>query len=86
MAEIRIGISGWTYPPWRRVFYPLKLRQKNELAYASSKFRSIEVNGTFYGNQKPDSFLRWVQATPEDFVFSVKAPEIHYPYSAFAGC
>jgi uncharacterized protein YecE (DUF72 family) len=74
MTEIRIGISGWTYPPWRKVFYPEKLRQKDELAYASSKFRTIEINGTFYGTQNPASYLKWYAATPDDFVFSVKAP------------
>jgi uncharacterized protein YecE (DUF72 family) len=73
-AVTRIGISGWTYPPWRGVFYPKGLRQKDELAYAASKFRTIEINGTFYGSQKPDSFLRWRETTPDDFVFSVKAP------------
>lgn len=71
---IRIGISGWTYPPWRGVFYPKGLRQKDELSYAASKFNTIEINGTFYGRQKPASFLHWREATPEDFVFSVKAP------------
>jgi uncharacterized protein YecE (DUF72 family) len=74
MAQIRIGISGWTYPLWRGVFYPEKLRQKDELSYAASKFRTIEINGTFYGTQKPASYLKWYEATPEDFVFSVKAP------------
>jgi uncharacterized protein YecE (DUF72 family) len=74
MCDIRIGISGWTYPPWRGVFYPEKLRRKDELAYASSKFRTIEINGTFYGSQKPDSFLKWYETTPKDFIFSVKAP------------
>ena len=74
VAQIRIGISGWTYPPWRGVFYPEKLRQKDELGYAASKFRTIEINGTFYGTQKPASYLKWFEATPEDFVFSVKAP------------
>jgi uncharacterized protein YecE (DUF72 family) len=74
MPETRIGISGWTYPPWRGVFYPAKLRQKDELAYASAQFRTIEINGTFYGTQNPASFLKWFEATPEDFVFSVKAP------------
>lgn len=74
MAQIRIGISGWTYPPWRGVFYPEKLRQKDELAYAASKFRTIEINGTFYGTQKPPSFLKWFEAVPEDFMFSLKAP------------
>ena len=74
VAQIRIGISGWTYPPWRGVFYPEKLRQKDELGYAASKFRTIEINGTFYGTQKPASYLKWFEATPKDFVFSVKAP------------
>jgi uncharacterized protein YecE (DUF72 family) len=74
VAQIRIGISGWTYPPWRGVFYPEKLRQKDELGYAASKFRTIEINGTFYGTQKPASYLKWFEAAPKDFVFSVKAP------------
>ena len=73
-AAIRIGISGWTYPPWRGVFYPEGLVQKQELAYASSVFRAIEINGTFYGMQTPDSFGRWAEETPDDFVFTVKAP------------
>ena len=71
---IRVGISGWTYPPWRGKFYPKGLRQKDELAYAAGKFRSIEVNGTFYGLQKPESFAAWATQVPEHFVFSVKAP------------
>ena len=71
---IRVGISGWTYPPWRGAFYPKGLRQKDELAYAAGKFRSIEVNGTFYGLQRPESFAAWAAQVPEDFVFSVKAP------------
>lgn len=74
MATVRIGISGWTYAPWRGVFYPEKLRQKDELAFAASKFKTIEINGTFYGTQSPASFRQWHDATPEDFVFSVKAP------------
>ncbi len=68
---IRIGISGWTYPPWRGVFYPKGLPQKNELAFAASQFRTIEINGTFYGLQRPESFSALVDATPDDFVFSV---------------
>ncbi len=71
---IRVGISGWTYPPWRGTFYPKGLRQKDELAFAAGKFRSIEVNGTFYGLQRPESFAQWAAQVPEDFVFSVKAP------------
>jgi uncharacterized protein YecE (DUF72 family) len=73
-GEIRVGISGWTYPPWRGVFFPEGVRQKDELAYAARRFRTIEVNGTFYGLQKPESFARWRAETPADFVFSVKAP------------
>lgn len=73
-AEVRIGISGWTYKPWRGSFYPKGLTQKRELAHAASIFRSIEVNGTFYGMQKPDSFARWADETPGGFVFAVKAP------------
>lgn len=73
-GTIRIGISGWTYAHWRGVFYPDGLRQKDELSFAARRFRSIEINGTFYGLQRPESFARWREATPEGFVFSVKAP------------
>jgi uncharacterized protein YecE (DUF72 family) len=69
---VRIGISGWTYPPWRGVFFPPGLKQKQELPYAASRFRTIEVNGTFYGLQRPEAFAAWADAVPEDFVFSVK--------------
>ncbi|MEO7100651.1 MAG: DUF72 domain-containing protein [Luteolibacter sp.] len=72
MKEIRIGISGWTYPPWRGEFYPKKLPQRRELEYASRQVNSIEINGTFYGMQKPSSFQQWDAATPDDFVFSIK--------------
>src|SRR6266403_2193182 len=71
-GEIRIGISGWRYAPWRGVFYPKGLRQKDELAYAAGKFPSIEINGTFYSLQRPELFAAWHAATPPDFVFSVK--------------
>jgi uncharacterized protein YecE (DUF72 family) len=77
MAEpgtVRIGISGWRYPPWRGVFYPPKLPQKRELAYAANIFRSIEINGTFYSLQRPEYFEAWAAETPDDFVFSVKGP------------
>jgi uncharacterized protein YecE (DUF72 family) len=73
-GQIRIGISGWRYPPWRGVFYPKDLRQKDELAFASRTFRSIEINGTFYSLQRPANFAAWFADTPDDFVFSVKAP------------
>ncbi len=71
---IRIGISGWTYPPWRGVFYPKGLAQRKELEFASRQVSSIEINGTFYGLQRPAAFEAWAAAVPEDFVFSVKAP------------
>ncbi len=71
-ADIRIGISGWTYKPWRGDFYPEGLPHKRELAHASSIFNSIEVNGTFYGLQRPKAFADWAEATPADFVFAVK--------------
>jgi len=70
---IRVGISGWTYAPWRGIFYPKKLAQKNELPYASSVLSTIEINGTFYGLQRPKSFEKWYSLTPPGFVFSVKA-------------
>src|ERR1700692_2504075 len=73
-VDIRIGISGWTYPPWRGVFYPKELKQQDELCFAGRQFRTIEINGTFYGLQKPNSFDAWRDNTPEGFVFSVKAP------------
>ena len=73
-GKVRIGISGWTYKPWRGVFYPEDLKQKLELEYASRTFNSIEINGTFYSLQRPPSFERWAAETPDDFVFSVKAP------------
>jgi uncharacterized protein YecE (DUF72 family) len=71
---IRVGIAGWTYEPWRGVFYPKGLKRQQELEYAASQFRSIEINGTFYGMQKPASFAHWADQVPADFVFSVKAP------------
>jgi uncharacterized protein YecE (DUF72 family) len=71
-GDIRIGISGWRYAPWRGVFYPKGLRQKDELAYAAGKFATIEINGTFYSLQRPEQFAAWHAATPRDFVFAVK--------------
>ncbi len=69
-----MGISGWTYAPWRGTFYPDELAQKNELPYASAMLPSIEINGTFYGLQRPKIFAAWHDQTPAGFVFSVKAP------------
>ncbi|MDB5414054.1 MAG: hypothetical protein JWR10_2389 [Rubritepida sp.] len=71
-GTVRIGISGWTYAPWRGVFYPKKLPHKRELAYAAKHFGSIEVNGTFYGLQRPENFGRWRDETPDGFVFAIK--------------
>jgi uncharacterized protein YecE (DUF72 family) len=73
-GDIRIGVGGWTYEPWRGHFYPAGLSQKRELEYASRQLTSIEINGTFYGTQKPDTFVKWHDETPDDFVFAVKAP------------
>jgi uncharacterized protein YecE (DUF72 family) len=73
-GEIRVGISGWRYVPWRGVFYPPKLPQRQELEYASSKLTSLEINGTFYSLQRPTSFQSWYKETPANFKFSVKGP------------
>ncbi len=73
-GQVRIGISGWTYRPWRGVFYPKGLTQKRELAFAAETFPTIEINGTFYGTQRPESYARWSDETPENFVFAVKGP------------
>jgi uncharacterized protein YecE (DUF72 family) len=72
MPHIRIGISGWRYAPWRGIFYPSRLRQKDELDYASRQFPSIEVNGTFYSLQRPPLIESWYAETPRDFVFALK--------------
>jgi len=72
MVEHRIGISGWTYANWRGVFYPKGLVQKRELEYASRQMNSVEINGTFYSLQRPASYQKWRNATPDDFVFAIK--------------
>jgi len=71
-GDIRIGISGWRYPPWRGVFYPADLPQRRELEYAAQRLRTIEINGSFYSLQAPSSYRAWHDATPDDFVFAVK--------------
>ncbi|HVZ01726.1 MAG TPA: DUF72 domain-containing protein [Dongiaceae bacterium] len=71
-GKIRVGIGGWTFEPWRGVFYPEKLSQKKELEYAASKLTSIEINGTYYSTFKPASWIKWREETPKDFVFAVK--------------
>lgn len=73
-GKVRIGISGWRYPPWRGAFYPKGLRQNDELDFASTTFPTIEINGTFYSLQSPGSFAQWHDVTPSDFMFSVKGP------------
>jgi uncharacterized protein YecE (DUF72 family) len=73
-GAIRIGVGGWTYEPWRGTFYPGNLQQKRELEYASRHLTSIEINGTFYGSQKPETFAKWHDETPDGFVFALKAP------------
>jgi uncharacterized protein YecE (DUF72 family) len=71
-ADVRIGISGWRYPPWRGVFYPEGLPQRSELHLASRRLRTIEINGSFYSLQRPSSYRAWARETPDDFVFAVK--------------
>jgi uncharacterized protein YecE (DUF72 family) len=71
---IRVGVGGWNFAEWRGSFYPKGLSQKKELEFASRKLTSIEINATYYGSQKPESFARWHDETPDDFVFAVKAP------------
>ncbi len=72
MGEVRVGISGWTYAPWRGDFYPEGLPQRRELEYAASQLTSIEINGSFYSLQRPSSWARWRAEVPEDFCFAVK--------------
>ena len=71
-GETRIGISGWKYAPWRGKFYPRGLAQRRELEFASRKVSTIEINGSFYSLQRPESYEAWREQTPEDFLFAVK--------------
>ena len=71
--RIRTGIGGWTFEPWRGVFYPAGLRQADELNYAAERLGAIEINGTYYSSFKPESFEKWASQTPDGFVFAVKA-------------
>ena len=73
-GKIRLGIGGWTFAPWRGVFYPEKLAQTKELSYAAGHLTSIEINGTYYGSQKPASYQKWASEVPDGFVFSLKGP------------
>lgn len=72
MADVRVGISGWVYPGWRGGFYPSGLVHRAELRYAAERLTSIEINGSFYALQKPSSYAKWRDETPDDFVFAVK--------------
>ncbi len=71
-GDIHIGVGGWTFEPWRGTFYPQGLAQKRELQYLGEHLTSVEINGTFYGSQKPESFQKWHDEVPEDFVFALK--------------
>jgi len=71
-GKIHIGVGGWTFEPWRGVFYPDDLRQKDELAYMAGTLTAIEINSTYYGSQKPETFASWAAQVPDGFVFSVK--------------
>ena len=73
-GKIRVGIGGWTFEPWRGVFYPKGLPHPRELEYASQHLTTIEINGTFYRTQTPATFAKWATETPDGFVFSVKGP------------
>ena len=71
---IYVGIGGWVYEPWRGTFYPKGLPQTRELEHAAAKLTGIEINGTYYGSQKPESYRKWRDATPDGFVFTLKGP------------
>lgn len=73
-TPVRVGIGGWTYAPWRGTFYPAGLVQKRELEHASRVLTAIEVNGTYYGAQKPSTYAKWRSETPDGFRFALKAP------------
>src|SRR5258706_3319427 len=72
-GAIRVGVGGWSFEPWRGVFYPADLAQKRELEFASRALTSIEINGTYYSSFKFDTWRKWRDETPDDFVFAVKA-------------
>ena len=72
MSRVRIGVSGWRYPPWRGVFYPKKLAQRKELTFIGETFDTVEINGSFYSLQTPSSYRMWRASVPPDFVFAVK--------------
>ncbi len=71
-GKIRAGIGGWTFEPWEKSFYPAKLARTRQLDYAAERLATIEINGTYYRGQKPETFAKWAASTPEDFIFAVK--------------
>lgn len=73
-GTIRAGIGGWTFDPWNETFYPSDLPKKRQLEYAASRLTTIEVNGTFYRSQKPETYAKWASDVPDGFVFALKAP------------
>ena len=73
-GTIRVGIGGWSFAPWRGIFYPKGLPQAKELAYAGTHLTSIEINSTFYGSQKPETFRKWARETLADFGIMAQAP------------
>ncbi len=72
-GRIHVGVGGWNFPPWRGAYYPPGLPQSQELAYSGQRLTAIEINATFYGRQKPESFAKWRDTVPDGFVFAVKA-------------
>lgn len=83
---IRAGIGGWTFEPWRGVFYPAGLKHADELHYASRHVTAIEINSTYYSTQKPETFAKWAAATPDDFRFTVKASRFCTNRRVLADC
>lgn len=74
VKDIRIGVGGWTFPPWRETFFPKGLCQADELSFSARTFPTLEVNGTYYRTQTPETFSRWAAEVPDDFIFALKAP------------
>jgi uncharacterized protein YecE (DUF72 family) len=85
-AIVRIGISGWRYAPWRGVFYPKDLPQRAELSFAAQIFPTVEINGSFYSLQRPESYRAWYEATPPGFIFAVKGPRFITHMLKLKGC
>jgi uncharacterized protein YecE (DUF72 family) len=85
-VDVRVGISGWRYAPWRGVFYPKGLPQKDELRFASRQMRSVEINGSFYSLQRPSSYRAWYDETPADFLFAVKGGRFITHNKKLRGC